>query len=147
MYSQVLAPWKPGRPGEDLHPHAENEYLIPWAHSNLQLIETFIISQKQNFHQRIYKRQRHIELYYDLFQSRSHLLLEDCLLNVIWTTTHFSKGFPICLFPWTSSTKILLYTMYSHVAHAWNGFSPPHSSFDYHNYIRWILCLKKFVIT
>lgn len=114
MYSQGLAPWKPGRPGEDLYPHAEKEYLIPWAHNNLQLIETFIISRKQNFYQCIYKRRRHIEPYYDLFPSRSHLLVEDYLIIVLWTTAHFFIGFPICLFPWTSSTKILLYTLTMH---------------------------------
>jgi hypothetical protein len=114
MYFQVLAPWKPGRPGEDLHPYAENKYLIPWAHNNLKLSETFIISRKQNIHQRIYKRQRHIEPYYDLFPSRSHLLDEDYLLIVIWKIAHFFVIFSICLFPWTPSTKILLYTLTMH---------------------------------
>jgi len=114
MHSQVLAPWKPDRPGEGIHPHAQNEYLIPSAHNDLQLIETFIITRKPNFHQRIYKRQRHIEPYYDLFPSNSHLLVEDCLVILIWPTAHFCIGFPIYLFPWKSSTKILLYTLTMH---------------------------------
>ena len=95
-------------------PHAENEYQIPWAHNNLKLIETFIITRKQNFHQRIYKRQRNTEPYNDLFPSNSHLLVEDCLVIVIWTTAHFCIGFLICLFPRKSSTKILLYTLTMH---------------------------------
>ena len=83
MHSPVLAPSKPGRPGEDIDRHVEYEYLIPWAHNNLQLIETFIITRTPNFHQRIYKRQRHIKPHYDLFPSNSDLLVEDCLVIVI----------------------------------------------------------------
>jgi hypothetical protein len=95
-------------------PPSRRKKLIPWAHNKLQLIEIFTILRKPNFHRRIYKMQRNIEPYYDLFLWSSHLLVEDYLLLVIWTSTHFCIGFPICIISWTTSTKIMLYALTMH---------------------------------